>query len=60
MKTLLKSGISIRRDSLQDFHILDEFLLKGSQLCAPRTSLRKKLFKTCTEADLQVILEETR
>jgi len=48
------------RQPVQDFHILDEFFLKGSRLCVLRTSLRQKLLGTCTELDLQNILGTTR
>ena len=39
------TDICTSRQPAQDFHILDEFLLKGSRLCVPRTSLREKVIK---------------
>jgi len=47
MQTLLIFGREkyTSRQPAQDFHILDGFLLKGSQLCAPKTSLREKVIK---------------
>ena len=53
------------RQPVQDFHMMDEFLLKGSRLCVSRTLLRekiivRKLLETCMEAGLHDILGETR
>ena len=33
------------RQTAQDFHILDGFLLKEDRLCVPRTSLREKVIR---------------
>jgi len=33
------------RQGAQDFHILDGFLLKGNQLCIPKTLLREKVIR---------------
>jgi len=48
------------RQSAKDYHTLDGFFLKWSQLCVPGTSLREKVIRDLHGGGLMGTLQETR